>query len=146
MTNSLISSNFLATVNNITADVYLVGKTNLGAAVDFVSQQAPQVAQEYVAWHMIDNGVSLACKLGTYFVFVAIGLFIAWKLSKSVGRETRECGVPMVFGFVLITSMAVAGPMCIESSKNIKEILKAKYSPRIVLIEKAAELVHGGKK
>lgn len=145
MTNSLASTNFLYTINNIAADVYLTGKTNIGAAVDFVSAQAPQVAQEFIAWHMIDNAVSLAMKVLSVLLILGIGAYISRTMTKSNDRAVREFAIGVKF--VGLLALIICGtPLACESSKNIKEILKAKYSPRIVLIEKAADLVNDKKR
>lgn len=144
MTNYLASTNFLGTINNITADVYLTGKTNLAAAVDFVSTQAPQVAQEYIFWHIAENSVELIVTLFSFLLPIFIFLFVSKKMLQSEYSFIRE-GAYMVRVVVAIVALACLAPIALKSSNNVKEILKAKYSPRIVLIEKAAGLVSGKK-
>jgi hypothetical protein len=145
VTNSIVSTNILTTINNIAADVYLTGKTNTGAAVDFVLAQAPQVAEEFIRWHIIDNTISLSLYWGIWllgFIVVACLYRFVKSLPEPEGRfdQTKE-GILMVFWVSVVLLGLSLIPVIYESSINFKEILKAKNAPRIILIEKALKIV-----
>lgn len=118
---SALASNF----NDLAAWV----KSAAGASGDFIAREAPLFVQEYLAWEFWSHLAGAAICL--FFVTVAAGLLIAGlrKFSESDGWIP----VCVVSGFVVL---------CVTPGifVNAYAAAKVKIAPRVVLVDKAAEL------
>lgn len=133
---SVLSTNFLGTVNAITAEVYEIGKTNVGKAVDVVSEQAPVVANEYLTWMFWDNAFSAGYSLIVFLLIISIPI-IMWLKSRKFEDEQDKFWMLLYSIFPLVFAMLIFYHGVIE---NVKECVKIKVAPRVVLIEKAVDL------
>ena len=132
---SVLSTNFLGTVNNITAEVYEIGKTNVSKAVDMVSEQAPQVANEYLTWMFWDHAFSASYSL-IILALIVIPTTIALFKSRNFEDETKffirlYSIIPILLAMVILYDGVI---------EHVKECVRIKVTPRVVLIEKAVTL------
>lgn len=100
---------------------------------DFVIEQAPMVAQEYVAWTFWEAVIGLAvCLLLAPLACLAFAITIRW-------MRDDEFGDPSGFVGAIITGMLAIG-VFIGAYANATTAIKATVAPRVVIIEKIATL------
>jgi hypothetical protein len=114
-------------------------------AVDFTVQQAPLVVREYAAWVCVS---SLIWAVTWLFPIAVLGYITKqiWTCCKQFWKEGSEqnCSDTLAasFGMCLLTlvgALLIFG--CImKVGGHLETAAKAKFAPRVLLIEKAAEL------
>jgi len=121
----------------------------LSSGKEFVLEQSPLVCQEYVAYTMIEAIVVMAIQL---VAVIALGVIIlkSVKAGRKDKWEAMHNVLVVVFGtmaWALICILAVAGTGSkgIDGDAAYKRALKAKFAPRVLLLEKANEMLQGGK-
>lgn len=109
---------------------WLRGAAEKGA--DFVTTQAPLVAQEWVRWELVS---------GIYWIVLGLlGIYLgysAFRWGAPRYKPTGDVGladVALVFG--PIVALACLIPLCCGSN----QALKAAVAPRVVVMEKIAEM------
>ena len=104
-------------------------------AGEFVEEQTPLLAQEYLAWEFWS---SLAACVALFVLGVTLfaAIFVSWK--RIVGDETYEDHpeVLVVAAILLAASILPLG----FSAENGFRALKVSVAPRVVLMEKVMEL------
>ena len=109
-------------------------ESGINTASDFASEQAPMVVQEYLAWQFW-YGVSMA----TGGLAIVLLIFILWLIFARILDWDWEDGClgPMTFIFVLISLFPVG-----LSVEGITKSAKVTIAPRVMVLEKIAELSH----
>lgn len=111
----------------------------VGAGVDFLAGQIPDVIQQLLMWHAVRSGV-----LFTFCVVLAIALAVVGERMRKAyiasGKESRHgySDDGYMFGCIFAwcgTSAAIAGMFC-----NL-EWLQILIAPKVYLIEYAASLI-----
>lgn len=107
---------------------------------DFTSEQAPLVVQEYVAYEFWTHlGMLLMCT-ALSIIWVVAGIKLIRKaLTIDVDDAPGTvfaCVVP-----VIVTGLFVTGPAFFSIPYNFDRTLKAAVAPRVLVLEKAADLV-----
>ena len=115
------------TEQNINATLKWVAET-ADESKGFVLEQAPLYAQEVVAWAFI-QGAIMAC---TMWVFTLATLVIAYKIYKA-GKKADYDQSMIMFGSGLVG--VVAAVLFMGGACGVKKMLKAKYAPRVLIVE-----------
>lgn len=101
---------------------------------DFVVEQAPLYVQELVEYHFFENLLGLViCVFFLISIISACLLTIRNRLKYS-DDKFPECLFALAFSIVFTI------PCIIEGSDYIKECYKAKYAPRVLIVEKLNKL------
>lgn len=105
-------------------------------AGEFVTEQMPLVAQEYLQYLWIDAVVTAAA-LAAVVVVAVIGCILAWTHTRnSYTRDDEE---------LRAASVVVTAAVCIffggAAVKYALDAVKVSVAPRVVLLEKVSELV-----
>ena len=105
---------------------------------DFVLEQTPLYVQEVVEFHFIDNALSA----GMCGVFILCVLIITAFSSYKVYKVDRsDWGIEWItLGAILILIVVLTHIMGERLIEHSKECYKAKYAPRVLIIEKLSEL------
>ncbi|TXH58996.1 MAG: hypothetical protein E6Q97_00875 [Desulfurellales bacterium] len=100
-------------------------------AGQFAMDQAPLLAQEIIAWEIVSGIIGAA-------LFGGLTVWALRRMARHVwgDKELDFCDkiIPTLVSFFFITSVAIV------SYCNLSQAAKAFVAPRVVLIEKAAEL------
>lgn len=131
--------NALATnFNNLASWVKQVG----GATGDFISREAPLFVQEYVAWVFWSNVLAVMVLLGGAATMYGLGRWFHKKRTAFYARADLKYfdGEGWTIGMIL-SWIAAAVLVSAAAFHFAPAALKAKIAPRVLLVEKAAELV-----
>jgi hypothetical protein len=107
-------------------------------AVDFTMEQAPLVVKEYVTWIFWSAVINAIMWVICITALICLSVFI-WKRAKGIDDDCAR-------GFTYALSLALLIPaffMVGDVGSNTKEAVKAAVAPRVLLIEKATEMVRG---
>ena len=123
------------------SSVYTAGK-------DFVLTETPLVIQEYLNWLVIESVLHLVISGLGALLLVGIGLLVkrvATSTEDSVFRDSygiNETGITAYF-LLGIVGLIIFLVICVEGQpvEATKQLLKAKYAPKVLLLDKASELV-----
>ena len=121
--------------------VYTAGK-------DFVLTETPLVIQEYLNWLVIESVLHLVLSGIGVLILVGLGLFVkhvATASEESVFKDSyglSETGMTTYLCTGII-SLIIFLCICIEGRpvEATKQLLKAKYAPKVLLLDKASDLV-----
>ncbi len=100
---------------------------------DFVLEQAPLYVQELVAFHFISNAATLT---GILIFFFTVLIFFIKSFKYGLKHEFEDFPhvlFPAISGLLLIASVLM---VCDFGAKVAIECYKAKYAPRVLIIEK----------
>ena len=100
-------------------------------AGDFVAEQAPLVAQEWVEYEFWSNALQCVGLLSAGFLLLVMVLWLA-------RQQFRRPDEPWLIG-VLVLSAFMCPSFCIGFGHGIRA-MKAKIAPRVVVLEKLASL------
>lgn len=127
-------------------------ETKVKAGTDFVATETPLTIQEWIQWQVVDNGVYAA-------VFIVAGIvtfFVCRSLSRIVWRQVdnfRDGSDEKFFvgagsWTLLATGVTVLVVFLFHALGYTLQATKAVVSPRVVIVEKVAELtgIANGKK
>jgi len=120
-------------------DTFLQWATESAKTVgSFAAEQAPLYIQEYLRWMLVQNIVLAAGYIAAICAVVYFGK--KW-IPKAIKFETDELGAP-VFSIVFGAFPALAGCvfMAVQVFATVNLALKVYIAPRVVLVEKMAEL------
>ena len=107
-------------------------EASAGTAGEFVAEQTPLVAQEYLAW-LFWGSVMKSAGLGVAFLLLSIVIYVAVRCMKK--HEVWEVSPFLAFPiFGLIFSS-------FELVRGLIQVVKVIVAPRVVLLEKVAELL-----
>lgn len=114
-------------------------------AVDFTVEQAPLVVQEYATWTFATSLLDAFWCLLAALLFWSVVVYLT-RLSKAQkyepeGTDAEQNGwwaCKVISLLCLVVSLWPMFYVC----ENLKEASKAKFAPRVLLIEKAVELYH----
>lgn len=106
---------------------------------EFVAEQAPLVIQEYLVWYFWSNVLEACAGMALIILAVVIAVvcwrnFKAWFVCNKYGWVEPWIAVPVIVCAVMCVFGAL--PICL----GIHDAVKVSVAPRVVLIEKAAEL------
>lgn len=128
---TIAGSETLASLDKAGADLVQNLSTILSQTKNFVSDQAPDVIQQYISWGIAKY--SMGCFLGLILLISGI-----WFIRKAFKINDEEAAAGMgIFGF----SSTVAG--IIITSTNIYSLVQIWIAPKIWLIEQASEIMKG---
>ena len=94
----------------------------------FILEQAPLYAQEVVTWTYVQGAILMV----SMWVLAAVLAVAAYKLHKA-GKATDYDSVPYTFTAAIIGIVAVI--LCGTGVCGMQDMFKAKYAPRVVVIE-----------
>lgn len=100
----------------------------VGASIDFLSGQIPDVIHQLLVWHAVKSG--LLCTL--FLVATSLVIFAVYKIEKKTQPIDR--GIPSMVGIVVSIFLLFG------ASQNF-EWLQILVAPKIFLIEYATSLV-----
>lgn len=115
-----------------------------GQAKDFVLEQAPDVVQQYLAWHFWSSIIVAALMLVLCFTFLTLArVFLkkhreveAQAKAERIAYYSNDWGVGV--GVFCVMATAVMVPFTI----NVLEAVKIAIAPKVYLLEALAKLVH----
>lgn len=96
-------------------------ESTVNASTEFVASQAPDVAQQYLAWVFWVSSV-----LGVVFIAVSIAFLL---FAKSC-RDNEGCAISVIISVVAFVPAACC----------ITEAIKVCVAPKVVILEKVSEL------
>lgn len=111
-------------------EIYGASKTGIVKAVDFATEQAPLVVQEFLAWKSAEAIFNI--------VIVSIALFFMYKLIQWGFKAAKSCEEPdgvmgvMSLGFGIILSIVLITKGLVG---NAEQLIKIKVAPRVYIIE-----------
>lgn len=105
----------------------------------------PEYIKELIQWQIVDGAIGVSCCL-----LVMIVALSAWRLLWIASRKWSEIdgGAPM-YASRVITSVVLLFAISISSTNMldyVRSATKAYVAPRVVIVEKIAELAKGVKK
>ena len=118
------------------------------AGKDFVLTETPLVIQEYLNWLVIESVLHLVLSSIGVLILVGLGLFV-----KHVATAPEESLFKDIYGIsetgmtayicTGIISLLIFLCICVEGRpvEATKQLLKAKYAPKVLLLDKASDLV-----
>ena len=105
---------------------------------DFVLEQTPLYVQEVVEFHFLENAISAGLNLVIAIVTLLVITFASYKIYK---KDTSNWDVEwFVVALIAILSAMILIVSGEYTTKYSKECYKAKYAPRVLIIEKLTEL------
>ena len=121
-------------VKEVGHDVYGASKLTIIKSVDFVTEQAPLVVQEFCTYHFWEAIINL----GFLAILAGIMLFLIHKSYKYLTAPNG--GEDNLFGGVLllITLAIFSIPIIAEANTNLKMAIKIKVAPRVYVIDYVA--------
>lgn len=117
----------------------------LASGKEFVLEQAPLICQEYITYTLIDAIVSMAIQL---VVIIALGVLVSRNIKagkKDKWKSPQYTGIAVFGSIFLVLSVAIAiggtEGTGLTAEPAYKRAVKAKVAPRVLLLEKAAEML-----
>ena len=111
-------------------------ESGIEKAVDFSAEQAPLVIQEYLTWMFWESIIA-----GTALLLAAIGAWILLRIiywaTKEASQVDKEMARSIAWGIAFLANIIVL-PF---SGLNYMIALKVVVAPRVIILEKLAELV-----
>lgn len=104
---------------------------------DFVLEQAPLYIQELCSIHFFDNAVNAT----VFALLTLITIGVCLGLCKSILKTEEDVDKVLCISLVIGLGTTFAGPMIKNTCDSVKESYKAVYAPRVLIMEKAADLV-----
>lgn len=112
-------------------------ESSANTAGEFAAEQVPLVAQEYLAW-VFWGGVVLLLAALVGILLSAVAAYVFWKTKDSLKHVEANVLSAMA-------ALALATGSFIAAVPATYNIVKVTVAPRVVLIEKAAELIKESK-
>lgn len=114
-------------------------KTSAGQVGNFVSEQTPLFIQEYLNWYFWDHAVTVGIFVILYIIVASLLLCNKKEFVRSWDEDKMNVGT---FIFMAAGIVGVIGfiPFFFDGVPAAKEMVKVKVAPRIVLVEKIADL------
>jgi hypothetical protein len=113
----------------------------LRATGDAASREAPLLVQEYLLWVVIRAYVEIAFP-AVMAAMLGVGAWMFYRRIKVTGGIPESWHVAPAAILGIVAGGSLVGFFA-TAPGNIQDILKAKYAPRVLLVEKAAELAKG---
>ena len=114
------------------------------SATQFVADEAPEYVQELITFKMLDSIVSLV----VFFSIIVIVAFIGWLVNKNISKQNK--GAPYtIAGIIIFLMLLFAMTSLTEQDSfmfgNIRVIIKAKYAPRVLIVDELKATIKGAK-
>ena len=120
----------LTGVKNAGGEIYAASKTAIASSVDFLSQQTPQIIDEFLRWKTAEA----LLYIGVFLLVLIIAIIVAKLISKGIKTNKFDNDdTAMILMWVLRIVPLVAFIICL--SVNSFTIIKIKVAPRVYLIE-----------
>ena len=120
----------LTGVKNAGGEIYAASKTAIASSVDFLSQQTPQINDEFLRWKTAEA----LLYIGVFLLVLIIAIIVAKLISKGIKTNKFDNDdTAMILMWVLRIVPLVAFIICL--SVNSFTIIKIKVAPRVYLIE-----------
>jgi len=121
------------TLENASADAISVLTTWAKSGAAFVSEQAPELAKEVVAWHIAKAGITaIFCLIAIVVAnYGAIWMLKTFPKETSGGYDDNE--IPR--GFAYIGRIVITLGCLVGVASNVAEVAKGIYAPRLVVLE-----------
>ena len=121
--------------------IYSTGKA-------FILSEAPQVIQEYLTWICIESVINIAC----FLISTVCSLLLAKSIINSCNLpkyKTVKCNMECLTGIaearIILAGVGILMLFIFGAHKepigSTKTLLKAKYAPKILLLEKTSDLI-----
>ena len=107
--------------------------TSTGKAVDFLSGEIPEVAEQILNFHFYESIVMLIGNILLFFVGVSVP-FVVYKLIKNNEGE-------MFFMVFTLFDLIILIPSSINIMKSVLKIIKISVAPKLYLIEYVSALI-----
>lgn len=105
---------------------------------DFMVEQAPMYVQELVEFHFFENMISTITGVVVLATILLLVILIQKNIINKLEEQFDKNMTYLVLSICLgIPFLAVIG----DITKHTKECYKAKYAPRVLIIEKLSEIV-----
>jgi len=117
-------------------------ESRLKTGADFVSDETPKLVEEWLRWMAIESGIYAACFLIsslTAFALCRWGSSRLWKEHEKHGGDYSEY-CRLWSSFVLAISWVVLPLVNIGTVYHGLHVAKVLTAPRVVVVEKIAEL------
>ncbi len=109
---------------------------------DFAAEQTPLFIQEYVSWIFWSNLVTV---LIFVVILLTLGILSVVFIIKENNKATKAWDGSFDMAVAIISTIAfticLAGPFPAFGFPALKESIKAKVAPRVIIVEKISELV-----
>jgi len=102
-------------------------------STEFVVDQAPIYIQELLSYHFFENILSLILYLFIRSISSVISIISLRWGSRNKWKQEEHIVVPAIATIVFIAALIIGGVGAVE---RVKECYKAKYAPRVLIIEK----------
>ena len=108
---------------------------------DFAAEQTPLFIKEFIAWQIWSNLTSFLLGVIFFTSFLIIGIKCL-KNSLIDNKDWSEFRLTIPFGVVsgIVSAFSLLF-LVFEGFGNLQNAIKAMVSPRVVIVEKAAELI-----
>lgn len=108
---------------------------------EFVVEQAPLVAQEYINWVFWQSTI-YACVFAVASVATIVpAAVISWKMWKAEKKDVIEKGLPPLSPFPVAVGVILSFIFLVPLVINLMSATKAVVAPRVVLLEQIRELL-----
>jgi len=120
--------NILRGAQDASSEIYGASKVGIIKAVDFASEQAPLVIQEFLAWKSAEAIFNIVIvSIALCFVFK----FMKWSF-KALKSGKPDISFALCFMSSVFLSAFLIGNVLI---KNTEQLIKIKVAPRVYVIE-----------
>jgi len=102
-------------------------------AGDFMSQEAPEVAKEYISWYLLSHGVEATVFAAMLLASIAGAVYL-WRARQKVGSDIVCLGILTVMPLVIFSVCTIVSTMA---------VVKGIVAPRVVILEKVSRIVSG---
>lgn len=113
-----------------------------GRAEDFASTEIPETIKEWLRWQMIDGCVTAAAML-------VLGLLVPlllYRLNRFMSSHLTDRDDRTAVTLLLSATSLISITPFYWSFQSAKDAAKVYYAPRVVIVEKVAELVKTAKR
>lgn len=114
-------------------------KTTATGTTNFISEQTPILIKEYLQWCFWNNAVNVTCCVALLAIFIPLFYHFS---KKAVWDKYGNCedisGIYQVISGIASLLSVIAFVIVVPSS--IKDMVKVKVAPRVVIFEKTKEI------
>ncbi len=108
---------------------------------EFVVEQAPLVAQEYINWVFWQSTIYVCVFAVASVATIVPAVVISWKMWQREKKDVIEKGLPPLSPFPVAVGVILSFIFLVPLVTNLMSATKAVVAPRVVLLEQIKELL-----
>lgn len=117
-------------------------ETTVTNSKDFVLDQAPDIAQQYVAWEFWNSLTSIGLGSIPLIISILIAICFYFYIKNKTKLSDDEQGFGVFIGFISIVSLII---FSITSATCLPTVVKTKIAPKVIIMEKVSDLIRNNR-